>query len=313
MNCIITLATGYRYEQIQAFFVSARRAGLTARIYLIRSPKDADVREAAIKDYPNTTIVKPFQMRFSPFTIRSSPLSQAASYGLAQIMRPLLKNAPTLFEKTADLMACTLHPMVSRYIFARDILKANPQISKVMLTDIRDVIFQRDPFEDVHDKLHTGLEDKLMNKEPNNIRWVFALTHDFATLQRLLERTIICAGVSLGPADVVRQYLDEFTRQCVASWHRIKSIPAYDQGLHNFVLSGGHTTIPVALEPLGSSLLMTVSNEWEKYWTLDEQRGVLGQDGRPVAIVHQFDRKHRLIEYFEKQFSLKLPVSAYAS
>jgi hypothetical protein len=79
------------------------------------------------------------------------------------------------------------------------------------------------------------------------------------------------------------------------------------------VLSGGQTMIPVALEPLGSSVLMTVSNEWEKYWTLDEQMGVLGQDGRRVAIVHQFDRKYRLIEYFEKQFALKLPVSAYAS
>jgi hypothetical protein len=309
MNCIITLATGYRYEQIQGFFVSARRAGLTATIYLIRSPKDADIREAAIKDYPNTTIVKPFQMRFAPFTLRSSPLSRAASYGLAQVMRPILRKAPKLFEPTAELMACALHPIVSRFVFARDILKANPQISKVMLTDVRDVILQRDPFEDVHDKLHTGLEDKPMNKEPNNIRWVFALTHDFATLQRLLEKTIICAGVSLGPASVVRQYLDEFTRQCVASWHRLPN----DQGLHNFVLSGGHTTIPVALEPLGSSLLMTVTNEWEKYWTLDEQMGVLAHDGRRVAIVHQFDRKYRLIEYFEKQFALKLPVSAYAS
>ena len=313
MNCIITLATGYRYEQIRPFFVSARKAGLTAKIFLIRSPSDADVREAAIKDYPNTTVVKPFQMRFSPFTIRSSRLSQAASYGLAQLMRPIVKKSPGLFETTADLMACALHPMVSRYIFARNILKENSGISKAMLTDIRDVIFQRDPFEDVHEKLHTGLEDKLMMKEPNNLRWIFALTHDFQTLQRLLEKQIICAGVTLGPANVLREYLDEFARQAMAAWHRITSVPAYDQGLHNFLLSGGQTTIPVSLEPLGSSLLMTVSNEWEKYWTLDEQMGVLGQDGRRVAIIHQFDRKHRLIDYFEKQFSLKLPVSAFVS
>jgi hypothetical protein len=313
MNCIITMAAGYRYEQIQHFLVSAQRAGITARIVLIRSPLDTDVREAAIKDFPDTTIVKPFQMIFAPFTLRSSPLSQATSYCLAQVIRPVVRKWPGLFDAVTKLMACVLHPTVSRYIFARNILKANTRLSKVLLADVRDVLFQRDPFEDVAEKLHTAEEDKLIMMEPNNLRWIFALTQDFPTLERLLKTPIICSGVSVAPANVLRQYLDEFARQTRAAWHRITSGAAYDQGLHNFILSGGHFALPVSIEPLGSSLVMTVVDEWEKYWTLDEKLGVLGADGRRVAIVHQFDRKRRLIDYFEKQFSFKLPVSGYVS
>ena len=307
------MAAGYRYEQIRPFLVSAQRAGITGRIFLIRSPLDNDVREAAIKDYPDTTVVKPFQMIFSPFMIRSSRFSQAVSGCLAQLMRPMLKKWPRLFETTVSMMACVLHPTVSRYIFSRNILKSNTGLSKVILADVRDVVFQRDPFEDIDGKLHAGVEDKLMAKEPNNLRWIFTLTEDFPTLERLLDQPVICSGVTLAPANVLRQYLDEFVRYAVAAWHRIKSSGAYDQGIHNLLLSGGQTTIPVFLEPLGSSLLMTVGNEWEKYWTLDEQTGVIAKDGRHVAVVHQFDRKHRLIDYFEKRFSLKLAVSEYVS
>lgn len=307
------MAAGYRYEQIQPFFVSAQKAGITARIFLIRSPFDSDVRESAIKDFPQTTVVKPFQMVFSPLLIRSSRFSQAVSYCLAQLMRPMLKKWPGLFETTADLMACVLHPSVSRYIFSRNILKSNTELSKVLLTDVRDVVFQRDPFVDIDGKLHVGEEDKLIMKEPDNLRWIFALTEDYSTLERLLEKRVICSGVTLAPANVLRQYLDDFAYQAMAVWHRIRSGGAFDQGIHNLLLSGGKTTIPISLEPLGSSLVMTVCDEWEKYWTLDEQTGVLGKDGKRVAIVHQFDRKQRLIDYFEKRFSLKLPVSAYVS
>ena len=82
--------------------------------------------------------------------------------------------------------------------------------ANVMLTDVRDVFFQGDPFAfDVGDELHCFLEDsgETLATQPHNRKWLQAALGD-DVVHELGAKPIACAGVTIGPLPLVRLYLE---------------------------------------------------------------------------------------------------------
>ena len=155
----------------------------------------------------------------------------------------------------------------------------------VMVSDVRDVLFQRDPFAGVVDDLEVFLEADhvTLRSEPFNRRWIRQL-YGRRTLSKLAGFTASCSGVTLGTRAGMCRYLRIMVSELAR--HR-RPLGSHDQGAHNYLLRTNRFA-PVQIK----------SNELSRVITLGLQRRVsvntdgliINRDGTLPAVVHQYDR-----------------------
>lgn len=179
-------------------------------------------------------------------------------------------------------------PNVSyRFTLYLDFLLANREIvadSKIMLTDLRDVVFQSDPFAFKYPPgLSCFLEDesKTIGSCPFNSPWVINTlgrdVHD-----NLADKLISCAGVTVGDYDAMIEYL-----RLMVSFISVQG--ANDQGAHNGIVH------------LGLMPNITVyENEKGPVITVGNMRNP--KFGSKAAIVHQYDRHPEMIRIVSERF-----------
>lgn len=154
----------------------------------------------------------------------------------------------------------------------------------VLLTDLRDVLFQADPFDPPVDALETFLEDpsRTIGGEPFNRRWIQAL-YGRATLTAMTNLTASCSGTVIGPRVDILNYLTEM--QLAITWRR-RPLGSHDQGVHNRLLHSGRLRAKVIPNEHGRVLTMGGMS--------DIRRGpdgrILNADGTVPAVLHQYDR-----------------------
>ena len=194
---------------------------------------------------------------------------------------------------TRDMRACFafafVEPMVRRFLLYREWLHRNHEVRKALLADVRDVIFQSDPFA----LLGPG-EDCVFFEESREVGscainrgWIDRMFGPDAW-RAFGEQKIICAGTILGTRNGLLRFLDAFVdgvmraRRFDPDFHG-----GFDQGIVNFVVRSGAVS--------DSSL----RRNGEGIWTgrtdgdvarIDGQGRVVLRDSSPVAVVHQFDR-----------------------
>jgi hypothetical protein len=90
-------------------------------------------------------------------------------------------------------------PHVTRYFHYGHYLATHPGFSSVLLTDVRDVVFQGDGFRSVDRGLFVGMENPNLTiaSEIYNRGWIRDAYGD-AMLERLGDRQVSCSGVTLG-------------------------------------------------------------------------------------------------------------------
>jgi hypothetical protein len=184
-----------------------------------------------------------------------------------------------------------LLPEVARHLRYYEYLVSLPAgVEAVMLTDTRDVVFQRDPFDfDIDGRLNCFLEDLrfTLGSEPVNSGWVVSAFGE-GGLERIADRPISCAGVTVGPVDAVVSYLETMvewlTRVLPNPWH------GSDQAVHNYVI---HTNVVsnVRLVPNGQGPVLTMGLMPQDI----TDNALVGADGLPINVLHQYDR-HPSIE-----------------
>ncbi len=170
-----------------------------------------------------------------------------------------------------------------------DVVHSLPAAREVMVTDVRDVIFQDDPFRGGVSGLEVFAEEPpaTIRAQEANSNWIREL-YGREALEVIADNPISCSGTVIGDRESILHYLSEMRQE--SFWHR-QPLTAHDQGIHNYLLWTGRLE-PKTLVANGEGrvLSMALMASYER----DERGYVLNRDGAPVAVVHQYDRHPEL-------------------
>jgi hypothetical protein len=178
-----------------------------------------------------------------------------------------------------------------RFVLYLQYLLANPdKYQNVMLTDIRDVIFQKNPFAETQGKrINVFLEDPIQTFRTSelNYQWSSAANGKEVT-DGILDEVVSCAGVTIGETTLILDYLDYIKKKLEFR----NELPwAFDQGIHNGYVYD--------FKPAGMRVFknddgyVSTLGAYQPYQT--NSRGeVINSEGKSYAVVHQYDRSGKL-------------------
>jgi len=204
------------------------------------------------------------------------------------LIRLVANLAPAKFRQAAqiELSRYYLHLIDVRWPCYFDFLKKTRGIySHVMFTDIKDVLFQRSPFEfDWKSPFCSFLEfPGSFIKDESHTRGWLETGFGREEAQKLHDREVICAGVSFAEIEAALEYLDLMCNHLV----RINARGLVDQGIHNYLL---HHRLLKASSIYGysdSPVLHLGLMPLEKL-ELNEEGLVVNGSGQVVHAIHQY-------------------------
>lgn len=227
-------------------------------------------------------------------------------------------NNITLIEfKLGDVYPVYLrkyHPSTLRWILKYHLL-FNEKLSllsiinRVILIDIRDSMFQSNPFTalSISDNiLHVvGEETRLPIGDCSwNRGWILDCFGE-EMLQSLSMNPIICSGVTLGSVNVVSDYLYQMNNVLLGKrYGRFPSCErnGVDQGVHNVLVYANMLQVPVKVN-YEQDLLVSHMQSSMNSNVLDFTDNVINLFmGIPISIVHQYDRWYKLQVYVAKKY-----------
>ena len=181
------------------------------------------------------------------------------------------------------------------FLYYDYLLKHEGEFRNVLLTDVKDVVFQGDPFGfEIGDAIHVAMESREIPVGQCSCtpEWILA-GYDRRTLDRMRSKELSCAGTTIAPAGQMMRYL----RLMLGEVQAMKD--AYvcaDQAAHNVLLHDGKLEPVVRLYNFEGPIL-TVGTE--PRYQLNGEGWMVNRDGSVIPIVHQYDRHAELIELFE--------------
>jgi hypothetical protein len=155
----------------------------------------------------------------------------------------------------------------------------------VLISDLRDVLFQGDPFDPPPERLEVYLEEPHMTvaEETFTSGWIRDLYGE-RELERIGARVTSCSGTVAGPRDELVRYLRKMAPEIARARRPLGS---HDQAVHNHLLYSGELD-PVRILANGEGRVLTMAE-----MTRIDRDGagrVLRADGSVPAVLHQYDR-----------------------
>jgi hypothetical protein len=182
---------------------------------------------------------------------------------------------------------------------------------RVLLADSRDVIFQRDPFTipaDHSRPLDVFIEDYLRTFGNSGINQGHVVPCFGADAVRRIfltpPRPVSCSGVTLGSYDAVVAYLDVMWSEMMLPRYSAQCLQ-HDQAFHNYLLWSGRlsrATRGVRAHSNEEGPVTTIG--WPQHLYRDRFGRVLNRKGAVVHIVHQYDRRKRLVSSLGARYAL---------
>lgn len=189
-----------------------------------------------------------------------------------------------------------------RYFLYLDYLRCNEKsFGRVFISDVRDVVFQADPFEyPWPDGLNCTLEDRRMTvgQCPHNAHWVRDHQGKSA-LDSIMDQPISCSGTTMGDYDAMLDYLETLTERLIP-YVEGERMAGYDQGVHNTLVHARELG-DLHLHDNSGPIMTLGYTRGEP--VLDEEGLVLNECGERAVIVHQYDRKPKLFKTIRARFA----------
>lgn len=176
-----------------------------------------------------------------------------------------------------------------RYFSYLNYLESSERYDRILIADVRDVIFQQDPFSFPWAKgLNCTLEDRnaTIGGCPYNAHWVREHLGP-KMLTTLADKTVSCSGTTVGDYSTMVDYLRSMTRYLTPP-PTANRMAGYDQAIHNRLVHTGQIH-PMTLHDNNGPILTLGQTQGEP--TINEAGIVLNEAGTPAHIVHQYDRK----------------------
>lgn len=201
-------------------------------------------------------------------------------------MRRMAASLRIRLEEAAPHLRPEFHPVDIRYRMYADYLRRNPgRFRKVLLADLRDVLFQGDPFSiPLRAPVETAVEKLRIGEERYNREWIRSLYGE-DVLAELADKPISCCGTTLGTVLGISEYIDVMCREVEL---RGRGRALFDQGCHNYVVWKARPELVVVdvQERLFSTVGLIANNPSR----LQLRDGTVFADGMAAPVVHQYDR-----------------------
>ena len=195
-----------------------------------------------------------------------------------------------------------VRPEVARYMIYDDYFGISVQrFRKILLTDLRDVVFQSDPFaEPLGADVSFAAEDYKIGPCPWNSNWL-RLAYGDEVLAELADCQISCSGTTIGTADGIVRYLRTI-RQEIETRPCARTTFGIDQGIHNYIVWKIRPTYG-QLDPANRIVKTLYYTPTERVQVTD---GRITVDGRAAPIVHQYDTHPDLLGHVAGAASYRL-------
>lgn len=187
------------------------------------------------------------------------------------------------------------------FLYLEHLRREKKPSCRILLTDVRDVVFQADPFSfPWPGGLNAALEHggRTVGACPYTGRWVRQHLGG-AALEELKDKPASCSGTTLGDRAVVLDYLEQLTARLVP-FAPAAHMAGYDQGVHNLLLHAGLVRDVTLHGSAGPILTLGWRREPP---ALDARGNVLNDAGVPAVIVHQYDRHPGLLRAMRERFA----------
>jgi hypothetical protein len=267
-DLILGIVNNYSFYQISRFILTLRQSGFQGHLCLFAGP--AMSRATVRKMRAHRVEVVRYREAF-PFIDCPHPDSP--------------RSLPT-----------RIHIYNYRHFLYYDyLLKNRGRFRNVLLADVKDVVFQRNPFDfPIEDRLYVAMESPRIpigdcECTPD---WIVAGYGEEA-LARVRDKAMSCAGTTMGPVAQIERYLRALLGQVEIMRD---AYACADQAAHNLLLHSG------ALDPVErvenfEGPMLTVGTE--PSYRLNDRSELINRDGSVINIVHQYDRHPDLIALFE--------------
>mmetsp|Transcript_44074 Transcript_44074/g.134179 ORF Transcript_44074/g.134179 Transcript_44074/m.134179 type:complete len:431 (-) Transcript_44074:84-1376(-) len=233
---VMAMATGYSIYDYQRFVGSLRKTGYKGNIILVVAPDIRPLEEEYLK-LQNVTMHK----------VQHTKCTHSAFKPASE------KDGNVLNSHEKELMTC-IHPYPNlkhrwaRFPLLRDLLelcggKANPSVAcggPVLISDMRDTFFQRNPFGPEAPKVH-GLqvfeEHFTITTKHWLVEWPVRKCKDV-----VYDKPMLCSGTTIGTREAMLDYLRIFHGEMdrwMADPKCHFSINGDDQSMHNYMYYSG--------------------------------------------------------------------------
>jgi hypothetical protein len=288
---VLGAAVGLTRQQVTPFLTSLRNAGYSGRVVLLA---DAALRRSMRTDPIVADLTLLPAHRWLPFRLGlfSRPrLMRWAWRPIQSVGRMLLSVVEAIPSKALKRLDLQRHltdfvftPMEARFLRYHAFLKAHPH-QRVLLSDVRDVVFQTDPFQHLP---RTGLATGLENPAYTIARWI-ELVYGPKLLARLGHHRVSCVGVTYGDGPSIRVYLEAMAEEIMRLTPVAIGAGGADTAIHNFLLRTRRLGDVNELETLAGPLATLNGFEEEEIPVTTEGR-VRNRDGSEISVIHQYDR-----------------------
>lgn len=307
-NLILGMAWGLEINDLLLFCKSLRRVMPSVDVVLLTKDTPVAVQQLAatynVQLLPLTSCYYGLSIS-SPKRARKETLKRIRNYfglklvrGLQRAAYPLLRIGYTrqeCHELQREVNKLVVHTYGSRFVQYLDFLKnREANYAKVMLTDVRDVYFQADPFNRIPDNQLWMFQEHgpaLLGKEKRNRKWIEA-TFGKRVLEQIAHQPVICAGITLGGFQNVLGYLGTMEPEV------LRRTPVYipDQGIHNaLAYTGAFNHLNPVIVKNAEGPVLTVGMMKDAEIVLDQRGLVVDSSGNPYPVIHQYDRHPRLV------------------
>jgi hypothetical protein len=190
--------------------------------------------------------------------------------------------------------------------FTRLVADAGDRYDRVLVSDVRDVVFQKHPFAGITSAAcHFYLEGagKTIGEEPTNLRWAkLFLPPD--EVEKISTCRVSCCGVVLGGIGAMRAYLARLAAYLHALPLALRREGGADTVFHNKIAYLTRDVEAVIVE--NNVHVATMGLEPASAYTVGADGLVRTADGYLPAILHQYDRIPELQRAVAAKYQLKL-------
>ena len=277
-NLILTFAHGYTWPSLEIFFNSLRASGFDGDIAVFSSRLDSNT-------------IKILEERGITVCNAWLPLFRLRNILLLGGWKPwklLLRLLPSLPLKRA-IGKRAFNIMCARFAHFHEFLEQNAdRYAKVLITDIRDVCFQADPFAAIEGDGIVSFLEPIKIEGGANGQWMQE-AYGAKLDPTILNESVCCAGVTIGATPAVMDYLTQMLRH-LCEVDLMTPVAGVDQAIHNFLFHRDRLAGSQVMKN-GNPLCLTMGSG--EPFTLDEEERLVA-DGKVVAILHQYDRHPEL-------------------
>ncbi|HEY1173759.1 MAG TPA: hypothetical protein VGH19_20510 [Verrucomicrobiae bacterium] len=290
-NLIIGLVSGYDFAALRPFFDTLAATGYAGDVLLFH---DRTSEETLNELKKRGVKLIAFKQRYPRHPLHDRKLNGEGKIGSAlSLTQRTLQLLPGSEQSITALGRRLYHVVNIRFLLTDELLQRGQlsEYGRIMLTDVRDVVFQRDPFSfDDGGEVTSFWEHPrfTMETDKNYRDWITkAFGKDYA--QKHFKDRISCCAITMGPTEKMKTYFREFVKFLLVNKTAEPFRFGLDSAIHNRLIWEGRIPGLRMLENLHGPVVHLGGIKAEEI-IRSSNNEILNQDGSPIAVLHQYDR-----------------------